>query len=226
MTGGPRLARYPSMTQSQTQPRPLLKLALDFGPLLVFFGTFNYGRELLALPAVHDPLAALTGSAALAGPGGPILVATAAFMAAILVALAASWFLTRHIPRMAVVTAVVVAVFGSLTLVLQDATFIKMKPTIVSLVFAAILGAGLLRGRAYLKDLMGEAMPLDDAGWVKFTWRWVGFFVCMAALNELIWRTQATELWVTFKTFGFLPLTFLFLILQWPLLKRHAVEEG
>ncbi len=214
------------MTQPPAQPRPLVKLALEFGPLLVFFGTFNYGRELLGISAIHGLLAPVTGAAALAGQGGPILLATAAFMAAIAVAMGASWALTRHVPRMMLFTAVIVAVFGGLTLLLRDATFIKMKPTIVSLVFAAILGFGLLRGRSYLKDLMGETMPLDGTGWLIFTRRWVVFFACMAALNELIWRTQATEIWVAFKTFGFLPLTFLFVLSQWPLLKRHAVEEG
>lgn len=213
-------------TPPQSQPRPLLKLALEIGPLLIFFATFSYGRELLAVPAIHGLVAPLTGAAALAGQGGPILLATAAFMAAILASLAASWLLTRHLPRMAVFTAIIVAVFGGLTLALQDATFIKMKPTIVSVVFAVILGAGLLRGRSYLKDLMGATMPLDDAGWRIFTRRWAIFFLGMAALNELIWRTQATEVWVTFKTFGFLPLTFVFIMCQWPLLKRHAVEEG
>lgn len=212
--------------QSPPQPHPLVKFALEVGPLLIFFLTFRYGRELIEVPAIHGLLAPVTGAATLAAQGGPLFVATAAFMAAIAVSLAVSWHLTRRLPRMAVFTAIIVAVFGGLTLWLQDATFIKLKPTIVSLVFAAILGAGLLRGRSHLKDLMGETMPLDDAGWLIFTRRWVIFFLVMAALNELIWRTQATEVWVAFKTFGYLPLTFLFVICQYPLLKRHAIEEG
>ena len=214
------------MTQSDAQPRPLVKLALELGPLLVFFLTFRYGRELLGVPAIHDLVAPVTGAAALAGQGGPLFLATAAFMVAIAVSLKVSWWLTRRLPRMAVVTAVFVAVFGGLTLWLQDATFIKMKPTIVSLVFAAVLGAGLLRGRSYLKDLMGEAMPISDAGWMIFTRRWVVFFAAMAVLNELIWRSLPTETWVAFKTFGYVSLTFLFLMSQYPLLKRHATEEG
>jgi len=125
-----------------------------------------------------------------------------------------------------VVTGIVVAVFGGLTLWLQDETFIKMKPTIVNIIFAVILGFGVAKGRSYLKYLMGSTMPLDDEGWMIFTRRWVVFFLCMAVLNELIWRTQTTEDWVTFKTFGSLPLTFAFLAFQWPLLKRHMVEEG
>ncbi len=205
---------------------PLLKLVLEIGPLGVFFLSFRFGRELLSVPTVNGLLESLTGPEALAGPSGPLFVATAFFMVAIAVSLAASWHLTRHLPRMAVVTGIVVAVFGGLTLWLQDETFIKMKPTIVNCVFAVILGFGVMRGRSYLKYLMGSAMPLDDAGWMIFTRRWVLFFVFMAALNEVIWRTQTTEFWVTFKTFGSLPLTFVFLALQWPLLKRHMVEEG
>jgi intracellular septation protein len=205
---------------------PLLKLVLEIGPLGVFFLTFRFGRELLGIPAVSGLLEPLTGPAALAGPSGPLFVATAFFMVAIAVSLSASWHLTRHLPRMAVVTGIVVAIFGGLTLWLQDETFIKMKPTIVNSVFAVILGFGVARGRSYLKYLMGSAMPMDDAGWMIFTRRWVLFFVFMAALNEVIWRSQTTEFWVTFKTFGSLPLTFVFLALQWPLLKRHMVEDG
>ena len=205
---------------------PLLKLLLEIGPLGVFFLTFRFGRDLLSIPAVHGLLERATGPEALAGQSGPLFVATACFMVAIAVSLSVSWQLTRHLPRMAVVTGIVVAIFGGLTLWLQDETFIKMKPTIVNSVFAVILGFGVVKGRSYLKYLMGSTLPLDDAGWMIFTRRWVMFFICMAALNELIWRTQTTESWVAFKTFGSLPLTFVFLALQWPLLKRHMVEEG
>ncbi len=205
---------------------PLLKLLLEIGPLGAFFLSFRFGHELLEIPAVHGLLESLTGPEALAGPSGPLFVATACFMVAIAVSLSASWHLTRHLPRMAVVTGIVVAIFGGLTLWLQDETFIKMKPTIVNSVFAVILGYGVAKGRSYLKYLMGSAMQMDDEGWLIFTRRWVVFFIFMAALNELIWRTQTTEIWVAFKTFGSLPLTFVFLALQWPLLKRHMVEEG
>ena len=148
-------------------------------------------------------------------------------MVTITVALSASWMLTRHLPRMALVTAVVVAVFGGLTLWLQDETFIKMKPTIVNGIFGAILAVGLVQGRSYLKYLMGEAVPLDDAGWMIFTRRWVAFFAFMACLNEAVWRTQTTDFWVTFKTFSGVPLTLLFLASQVPLLQRHMRDaEG
>ena len=205
---------------------PLLKLVMDIGPLGVFFLTFRYGRELLEIPAIHGILEPATGPAALAGDSGPLFVATAVFMAAIAISLALSWHLLRHLPRMAMVTGVVVAVFGGLTLWLQDETFIKMKPTMVNGIFALILGFGLARGRSYLKSLIGETVPLDDAGWMIFTRRWVMFFIFMAVLNEVVWRSQSTESWVAYKTFGSVPLTFAFLALQWPLLKRHMVEEG
>jgi intracellular septation protein len=205
---------------------PLLKLLLDIGPLAVFFLSFRYARPLLENQTVYGLLEPVIGAEALAGQSGPLFVATAFFMVAILISLKVSWWKTRHIPRMALVTAVVVAVFGGLTLWLQDETFIKMKPTIVYCTFAIILGFGLMRGRSYLKSLMGMAMPLDDAGWMIFTRRWVAFFLCMAVLNEAVWRSQPTETWVAFKTFGALPLTFVFLAFQWPLLKRHMVEEG
>jgi len=205
---------------------PLLKLLLEIGPLGAFFLSFRFGPELLEIPAVRGLLEPVIGAEALAGQSGPLFVATAFFMVAIAVSLATSWHLTRHLPRMAVVTGIVVAIFGGLTLWLQDETFIKMKPTIVNSIFAVILGFGVVKGRSYLKYLMGSTLPLDDAGWMIFTRRWVMFFICMAVLNELIWRTQTTEDWVAFKTFGSLPLTFVFLALQWPLLKRHMVEEG
>ncbi len=207
------------------QTNPWLKLALEIGPLGIFFLAFTYGDRLATHPAIAGPMTALVGEAALAGKTGPLFIATVAFMAAIAVSLGISWALTRTLPKMAVVTAVVVAVFGGLTLVLRDETFIKMKPTVVNGLFALILGIGLLQGRSYLKDLMGDGLPMDDRGWMIFTQRWIGFFVGMAALNELVWRTQTDAFWVNFKTFANLPLTFLFLFCQIPLLKRHAIEE-
>lgn len=206
---------------AQTTQNPLLKLALEVGPLAVFFLSFQYGEDLLANPALSAPLAAVTGEAALAGQSGPLFLATAAFMAAISLSLGVSWGMTRSLPKMAVVTAAVVVVFGGLTLVLRDDTFIKMKPTIVNGIFALGLGIGLLQGRSYLKYLMGDSVPMDDAGWIVFTQRWVWFFVFMALLNEAVWRTQTTEFWVAFKTFGNLPITLVFMAAQLPLLKRH-----
>lgn len=204
---------------------PWLKLALEIGPLAAFFGGFRYGERLLGIEAVRGPLEALTGPAALAGQTGPLFVATAVFMVAIAVSLGVSWALVRSLPRMAVVTAVVVAVFGTLTLVLRDETFIKMKPTVVNGLFALILGVGLLQGRSYIKYLIGETLPMDDRGWTIFTQRWAAFFVVLAVLNEAVWRTQTDAVWVNFKTFGNLPLTLLFMLAQVPLIRRHMIEE-
>ena len=211
---------------SQPHVNPLLKIALEIGPIAVFFLAFQFGSYLLAIPDIRDPLAALTGDAVLTGKAGPLFLATAAFMAAISLSLAVSWSLTRSLPRMAALTAVVVVVFGGLTLVLRDETFIKMKPTVVNGLFALILAIGLVQGRSYLKYLLGDTMPIDDAGWMIFTRRWVFFFIFLAVLNEVIWRTQSDAFWVSFKTFGNLPLTLLFVASQWPLLQRHMLEEA
>jgi len=205
---------------------PILKLALEIGPIAVFFLAFQYGERLIAWPPAHGLLEPLTGTAVLAGKSGPMFVATAAFMVAIALSLGVSWAMTRSLPRMAVVTALVVAVFGGLTFALRDETFIKMKPTVVNGIFALILGFGLLQGRSYLKYLMGENLPMTDEGWMIFTRRWCLFFVFLALLNELVWRTQSDAFWVSFKTFGNLPLTFGFMIAQYPLLRRHIITPG
>ncbi|MFK7945825.1 MAG: septation protein A [Paracoccaceae bacterium] len=203
---------------------PTLKMALEIGPIAVFFLAFQYGGSLRDNPRVANIMGNVIGPDALAGASGPILIATALFMVAIAVSLTVSWMLTRTLPKMAVVTGVVVAVFGGLTLWLQDDTFIKMKPTIVNGIFAAILAFGLFQGRSYLKYLMGEAMPLSDEGWMIFTRRWVWFFLFLAAVNETVWRTQTTEFWVSFKTFANIPLTLAFIGFQWPLFQKHSLE--
>jgi intracellular septation protein len=190
---------------------PFLKLALEIGPLIVFFGAFRwYAEEPLMLGGV---------------PYEGAVAATFFFVPAILLSLGVSWGMTRTLPRMAVVTAIVVVVFGGLSIWLNDDMFIKMKPTIVNTLFAIGLGVGLMQGRSYLKYLMGDALPLTDEGWMIFTRRWMWFFVFLAVLNEAIWRTQTTEFWVSFKTFANLPLTLAFMASQWPMLKRHGLGE-
>ena len=214
------------MTGQKTREiNSIVKLLLEVGPLLVFFLGFNYGGEIAAHPGVVPLLKPVLGADAMNSDQAPILVATALFMVAIAISLSASWYLTRSLPKMAVVTGVVVAVFGGLTLWLQDETFIKMKPTIVNGIFALILGIGLLQGKSYLKMLMGEAMPLTDEGWMIFTRRWVGFFIFLGLVNEIVWRTQTTDFWVSFKTFANIPMTFVFLAFQWPLLQKHSIES-
>jgi intracellular septation protein len=149
------------------------------------------------------------------------MAATAALIAASVVALALAWFLERRVPLVPLVTAAIVVVFGGLTLWLQDETFIKMKPTIVQAIFALVLLGGLAVGRPLLKPLLATMMPpMSDRAWRQFTLRYGLFFVAMAALNELVWRTQSTDVWVTFKVFGLSGLTFLFILSQLPFVGR------
>jgi intracellular septation protein len=177
---------------------PALKLALELGPLLVFF---------------------------IANAHWSIFIGTAAFMAAVLLALAVSYVLTRSVPVIALLSTVVVIVFGGLTLILHDAMFIKLKPTIIYTLFGTILLAGLAVGRPLLTIVFGEVFELTPEGWRKLTIRWALFFLAMAALNEIVWRTQSTDFWVTFKAFGVLPLTALFAALQVPLVTRHELPS-
>lgn len=183
-------------------PPGWLKPATDFGPLVVFFAAYL---------------------------AGDLLVATAALMAATAVAIALTFYYERRVAAMPLVTAAVVGVFGGLTLILDDEVFIKMKPTIVQALFAAILLGGLAVGRPLLKPLLGTVWTLVDDGWRRLTLRFALFFAAMAVLNELVWRTQSTDFWVTFKVFGIMALTFAFTLVQLPLLARYrsrAEGEG
>lgn len=181
------------------------KLAEELGPLAVFFILNARGAQWLDRPESDG-----------------LLIATAGFMLAIAVALISTYARGAKPNNMTLASAGFIFVFGGMTLFLQDETFIKMKPTLVYLLFATILGIGLLRGRSYLKNLMGQMLPMDDAGWLTLTQRWTVFFAFLAVLNEAIWRTQSTDIWVNFKVFGFLPLTFVFMMAQMPLLRRHG----
>jgi len=209
---------HPMPANAKPQLNPLLKLALDMGPLILFF--FANSRPALFMPLVGPFL-----PAAVAGEKAGIFVATAVFMVAILVALAVSYALTRHLPVMALVTAVIVVVFGSLTLVLHDDTFIKMKPTIIYVLFGGLLLGGLWLNKPLLAMVFDSVFDLTEEGWRKLTLRWALFFLALAVLNEAIWRTQSTDFWVNFKVFGVLPLTFIFAALQFPLLQKHATAK-
>ena len=199
----------------KTQPNPLLKLALDLGPLLLFF--FANSKSALFEPLIRPIIPAAVATGERAG----IFVATAVFMVAILIALAVSYALTRRLPMMALVTAVVVIIFGGLTLVLQDELFIKLKPTIIYLLFAGTLFGGMLFRKPLLALVFDQMFHLTEEGWRKLTIRWALFFLVLAVLNEIVWRTQSTDTWVTFKVFGVMPLTFVFAMLQYPLLMKY-----
>jgi len=177
---------------------PLVKLVLDLGPLIVFFAAnARYG----------------------------IFVATATFMVTILAALAVGYALTRHLPVMPLVTAVIVLVFGSLTLVLHDELFIKLKPTIIYVLFGGVLAGGLAFNKLLLGVVFDSVFHLTEEGWRKLTIRWTAFFFVLALLNEIVWRNASTDFWVSFKVFGVVPLTFLFGALQYPLLTKYAAPE-
>jgi intracellular septation protein len=204
--------------QTKKQLNPLLKLALEMGPLILFF--FANSRPQLFLPFV----APLLPEATAPGQAG-IFVATAVFMVAILASLAVSYALTRHLPVMAMVTAVIVVVFGGLTLVLHDDTFIKMKPTIIYVLFGGLLLGGLYFNKPLLAIVFDSVFDLSAEGWRKLTLRWAIFFLALAVVNEIVWRTQTTDFWVSFKVFGIMPLTIAFALAQTPLLMRYDAKK-
>lgn len=181
-------------SQPQDLRGQLLKLLVEVGPLVVFF-VMN----------------------ARAG----IFWGTGAFMVAIVISLIASRILFGRVPVMPLVTGVFVLVFGGLTLWLQDEQFIKIKPTLVNALFAGALFTGLLAGRSLLKIVFGQVFRLTDEGWRKLTFRWACFFTFLAVLNEVVWRSFSTDVWVSFKVFGIMPLTMIFAIAQMGLLKQH-----
>jgi intracellular septation protein len=209
----PIIERDPSDPKHK-EVNPVLKLALELGPLLVFFFANARGEWLVErFPA-------------LATVGGPIFVATALFMVATAIALVASWLIMRSLPIMPLVSGVVVFIFGALTLWLHDDVFIKMKPTIVNTLFGVVLLGGLLFGRSLLGYVFDSAFRMDAEGWRKLTLRWGLFFLLLAVLNEVIWRSFSTDTWVAFKVWGIMPLTLLFTLSQMPLIMRHSVDES
>ena len=176
-----------------------VKPVSEYGPLIVFFAAYQ----------LYD-----------------LYTATAALIGATAIALVLSLAINRRIPMMPVITAAIVALFGGLTLVFNDDTFIKMKPTIVQAIFAAILLGGLVFNKPLLKRVMGAAWPMDDAGWRILTRNFGWFFLVMAVVNEIVWRTQTESFWVNFKVFGIMALTLLFSFSQIPVLNRHRLEEA
>ena len=198
---------------------PVLKLVLEMGPLMVFF----LANQRPAL--FHPLLEPFLGRALLEGPKAGIFTATAVFMLAMVVSLLATWVLLRSLPIMPLVSGAVVLVFGTLTLVLADDLFIKLKPTIVNALFGVTLLGGLAFGKLFLPYVLESVFQLDEAGWRKLTLRWGLFFLFLAVLNEVVWRTQTDDVWVAFKVWGTMPITLIFAIVQTPLIMRHTLPE-
>lgn len=178
--------------------KQFLKFAFEIGPLVVFF---------------------------FANARWGLMTATGAFMAATAVAVPAAWYLQRRLPVMPLVSGVFVLGFGGLTLALDNEMFIKLKPTIVNLLFAAILTGGLIFRLPLLQKLFGPVFNLTERGWRLLTIRWATFFIVLAVLNEVVWRTQSTETWIQFKLFGIMPLTLVFSLTLVPLITKHTVAD-
>ncbi|MDC0193110.1 septation protein A [Pelagibacteraceae bacterium] len=178
--------------------KSLYKILIDIGPLAVFFIFYTRsGLQASILP----------------------------FMVATVIAVLFSYILEKKIPIMPTVGAGIVLLFGGLTIYFDNDVFFKMKPTIINLLFAVILYGGILINKPLLKYLLGAALKLEEVGWKILTQRWIGFFIALAVLNEIVWRTQSTDVWVNFKVFGILPITFIFTMTQFPLIKKYQIED-
>ena len=191
--------------------RPFSKLILEMGPLIIFFICYYNAPIPENLKNDLDEANLFK-----------IIFATKIFVPAILVALFIGWFQTKQIAKMPLITAILVVVFGGLTIWLNNPIFIKMKPTLIYLIFSAILGYGLLKKKIYLKILMGPAIPMNEEGWLILSKRFVGFFVLLAFTNEIIWRFFSQDFWVNFKTFGLPILLIFFMSLQFNLFNKYS----
>ena len=178
--------------------KSISKLLIDIGPLAVFF--IFYSRSDLKSAII------------------PFMIAT-------IIAVLFSYIMEKKIPVMPTVGALIILIFGGLTIYFDNEVFFKMKPTIINLLFALILYGGLIVKKSLLKFLLGAAIKLEDEGWKILTQRWISFFIALAILNEIVWRTQSTDIWVNFKVFGILPITFIFTITQFPLIKKYQIED-
>ena len=178
--------------------KSIYKLLIDIGPLAVFF--IFYTR-------------------------GDLKTAILPFMIATIIAVLFSYILEKKIPIMPTVGAAIILIFGGLTIYFDNETFFKMKPTIINLLFAGILYGGIILNKSLLRYLLGAALKLQDEGWDILTKRWIGFFIALAILNEIIWRTQTTDMWVNFKVFGILPITFIFTLTQFSTIKKYQIED-
>ncbi|MGO4916476.1 inner membrane-spanning protein YciB [Pseudogemmobacter sp. W21_MBD1_M6] len=190
---------------------PFVKLGLEIGPIVLFF--IGYGR-------IKDQIFTIGGA-----EYNGFIVATALFIPLILASTGLVWWLTGKLSKMQVMTAILVVVFGGLSVWLNDERFFKMKPTMIYLLFGGMLAFGLMRGQSYLRLVMEEVMPLQQAGWMILTKRLAAFFFALAVTNEVIWRTMSTDAWVNFKTFGLTAAVFVFFMTQGKLMQAYAVEE-
>ncbi|NHQ74281.1 septation protein IspZ [Roseovarius gahaiensis] len=189
---------------------PMLKTGLELGPILGFFAAYLW---------LKDRIFTIGGM-----EYDGFIVVTAGFIPVFLLAMGLLWFLTGHLSRMQVVTAVLIVVFGGLSVWFNDPKFFKMKPTIIYLLFAGVLVAGLLRGQSWLQYVMDGVMPLTNEGWIILTRRLAAFFFGLAVLNELVWRLMSEESWVYFKTFGLTAAIFLFFMAQGRLFRDHSTQ--
>lgn len=195
----------------EKSPPTWLKTALELGPIMVFFAAYLWLKDRVFT----------IGGTEYEG----FIVVTAGFIPVFLLAMGALWWLTGHLSKMQIMTAVLIIVFGGLSVWFNDPRFFKMKPTIIYLLFGGTLGFGLMRGKSYLKSLMDGVMPLTDEGWMILTRRLTYFFLSLAVLNEVIWRTQSEETWVYFKTFGLTAAIFLFFMTQGKVFQEHGTGE-
>ena len=191
--------------------RPFSKLILEMGPLIIFFICYYNAPIPENLKNDLDEANLFK-----------IIFATKIFVPAILVALFIGWFQTKKIAKMPLITAILVVTFGGLTIWLNNPIFIKMKPTLIYLIFSAILGYGLLKKKSYLKILMGSAIPMNEEGWLILSKRFCWFFVLLAFTNEIIWRFFSQDFWVNFKTFGLPILLIFFMVLQFNLFNKYS----
>jgi len=192
---------------------PLPKFVLEMGPLLLYFIAYFKGDWLIGNISLFSSFQ------------DPIFPATAIFMVAAMAALIISVVTMRQIPIMPLVSGIVIVIFGGLSLWFQNDIFAKLKPTIINALFALVLFGGLYFKKSLLSFVLGPAFQLDEMGWRKLTQRWAWFFIVLALLNEFVWRSFGTDTWMTYRTFGPMALSFLFIIIQMPLIMRHTLEQ-
>ncbi len=196
---------------SEKKISPAVKMGLELGPIILFF---------IAYTRIKDQQFEILGSTY-----EGFIVATAAFIPVLLISTGILWMLTGKLSRMQLVTAVLVVVFGGMSIWFNDDRFFKMKPTIIYVLFGGILGVGLLQGKSYLRSVMEEVIPLEQEGWMKLTQRACVFFFGLAIANEAVWRLMSTDAWVNFKTFGLTAAVFVFFMAQGPLFQKYGIEE-